>query len=118
MNYNSVMTLDEAIKHCREVADKKCDDCGKEHLQLAEWLEELKENRETINRQNAEIERLEKANKSFSCLGKLYSEIKFEVRKEFAERLKEKSEHFELEKENFVSEADIDRTLAEMENNE
>ena len=35
------MTLDEAIKHCYEVADRKCDDCGKEHLQLAKWLEEL-----------------------------------------------------------------------------
>lgn len=36
------LTLDKAIKHCYEVADKKCDDCGKEHLQLAKWLEELK----------------------------------------------------------------------------
>ena len=37
------MTLDEAIKHCYEVADRKCDDCGKEHLQLAKWLEELQD---------------------------------------------------------------------------
>lgn len=36
------MTLDDAIKHCYEVAERKCDDCGKEHLQLAKWLEELK----------------------------------------------------------------------------
>ena len=35
------MTLNEAIKHCYEVANRKCDDCGKEHLQLAKWLEEL-----------------------------------------------------------------------------
>lgn len=36
------MNIDEAIKHCKEVAEHKCNDCGKEHLQLAEWLERLK----------------------------------------------------------------------------
>lgn len=39
----SKMTLDEAIKHCEEVADSKCDECGAEHRQLAEWLRELKQ---------------------------------------------------------------------------
>lgn len=46
------MTLDEAIKHCVEVA-AECDKyeveieykCGQEHRQLAEWLKELKERR-------------------------------------------------------------------------
>ena len=37
------MTLDEAIEHCEEVANSKCDSCGAEHKQLAEWLKELKE---------------------------------------------------------------------------
>ena len=37
------MTLDEAIKHCEEVVDSKCDECGAEHRQLAEWLRELKQ---------------------------------------------------------------------------
>ena len=53
------MTLDEAIKHCEEVAEKQenkfsisgeflgnnadCKKCAKEHRQLAEWLKELKE---------------------------------------------------------------------------
>lgn len=49
------MTLDEAIKHCEEVAEKYCekveegltaddfcDSCASEHRQLAEWLRELK----------------------------------------------------------------------------
>ena len=43
------MTLDEAIKHCHEVADGAlCEGtvnhkaCGEEHKQLAEWLEEYK----------------------------------------------------------------------------
>ena len=40
------MTIDEAIKHCEEVADSKCDACGAEHKQLAEWLKELKEIKE------------------------------------------------------------------------
>ena len=48
------MTLEEAIKHCEEVAEahtkfnsyggyESCDECGKDHRQLAEWLRELKE---------------------------------------------------------------------------
>ena len=47
------MTIDEAIKHCYEVAagalcksteNQKA--CGEEHKQLAEWLVELKELKE------------------------------------------------------------------------
>ena len=44
------MTLDEAIRHCEEVADRLrqgCDDvamsCEADHRQLAKWLRELKE---------------------------------------------------------------------------
>lgn len=50
-----MMTLDEAIKHCEEIAEKYCekvedgltaddfcDSCASEHRQLAEWLRELK----------------------------------------------------------------------------
>lgn len=50
------MTLDEAIKHCEEVAMEKCKlsdsysfeehKCGEEHRQLAKWLKELKQLRE------------------------------------------------------------------------
>ena len=36
------MTLEEAIIHCIEVASSRCDECGHEHQQLAEWLQELK----------------------------------------------------------------------------
>ena len=31
------MTLDEAIIHCEDVANSKCDKCGEEHRQLAGW---------------------------------------------------------------------------------
>ena len=45
------MTIDEAIVHAREVASRNFDDrvhcirCAEEHIQLAEWLEELKQYR-------------------------------------------------------------------------
>lgn len=37
------MTLQEAIDHCYEVANngEQCDECKGNHLQLAEWLEQL-----------------------------------------------------------------------------
>jgi hypothetical protein len=37
------MTLDEAIQHAQEVADRGCDQCARDHQQLADWLKELKE---------------------------------------------------------------------------
>jgi hypothetical protein len=38
------MTIDEAIRHCEEVAEKMNDcECAADHRQLAEWLRELKE---------------------------------------------------------------------------
>lgn len=41
-----LMSLDDAISHCYDVAEKAdadtCDACRIEHLQLAAWLEELR----------------------------------------------------------------------------
>lgn len=70
------MTLDEAIKHCEEVAEEKenegellcqsesasigCLACADEHRQLAEWLKELKESRVVLDKIKAEIEALPK----------------------------------------------------------
>lgn len=92
MTDNEIITIDEAITHCYEVADRKCDDCGKEHLQLAKWLEELKESREIINRQKAEIERLQDYNENLQTANTALSneilDSKSEAIKEFAERLK------------------------------
>ena len=42
------MTLDEAIEHCKEVANNVCGKCSEDHLQLASWLTELKELRKKI----------------------------------------------------------------------
>jgi hypothetical protein len=48
------MTLDEAIKHCEEVISeqKSCNmmDCANEHIQLRDWLLELKEYREKFGK--------------------------------------------------------------------
>lgn len=56
-----------------------------------QWLEMLTEIINIINRQKSEIERLKTTIDSFTDIGKLYSEIKAEAYKEFAERLKETS---------------------------
>ena len=37
----SEMTIEEAIRHAEEVAQCKCDECGNQHQQLANWLKEL-----------------------------------------------------------------------------
>lgn len=41
------LTMDEAIAHCYDVAEKKkdCEECCMMHLMLARWLEELKDRR-------------------------------------------------------------------------
>lgn len=49
------MTLNEAIQHCKDVAASKCDECGKEHQQLAEWLQELVNLRIKIKRLGTEL---------------------------------------------------------------
>ncbi|NFO56357.1 hypothetical protein FDB39_05585 [Clostridium botulinum] len=45
------MTLDEAIEHLEEKLQEEnfpCEECRKEHLELQEWLEELRESRKVI----------------------------------------------------------------------
>ena len=83
----SKLTLDEAIKHCLEVAEKNdgeaevydllaknhnnqyekltasrfytdCAECAADHRQLAKWLMELKDARATLNDCGVEIEML------------------------------------------------------------
>ncbi len=44
-----MMTLDEAIQHCEEVASNVCGECSEDHMQLANWLKELKELKEKTN---------------------------------------------------------------------
>lgn len=67
--------FDNAIQMCGVV--------NSEQVLLANTLD-------LINQYEAEIEKLEKETKNFGLIGKLYSEIKAEAIKEFAERLKER----------------------------
>lgn len=46
INKSIMMTLDEAIQHAKEVASQCSDkECSMEYIQLAGWLEELKQRR-------------------------------------------------------------------------
>lgn len=82
--------------------------CGKCPYHKFGELCKVKRGRDTldlINRQQAEIERLQNENKQFADIGKMYSEIKSEAIKEFAERLKPKlSVYDEVYVDNLVKE--------------
>ena len=43
----NLKALDKAILHAEEVANNNCNECGREHRQLAKWLKELKNYKET-----------------------------------------------------------------------
>ena len=109
MTDNEIISIDEAIRHCYETyfeRDDLCRECRKEHKQLAKWLEELKESRNTINHQKAKNERL---------LQKL-QQAKSEAIKEFAERLKKHSfvDNLSLDGKETVYVDDIDNLVKEM----
>ena len=90
------MTLDDAIKHCKEVAlqndkdaitfknckeskttlwekltaeqaEHNCKQCADDHRQLAEWLTELKELRVRIKQLESDYEELEELNSKHMC---------------------------------------------------
>jgi len=56
----SKLSLSDAIKHCEEVAETNekegCLECASEHRQLAEWLRELKRDREVLTELDTAIE--------------------------------------------------------------
>ena len=134
MTDNEIISIDEAIRHCYETyfeRDDLCRECRKEHKQLAKWLEELKESRNTINRQaveieelKTEIERMENQNtlllkKKCKDINTARKIIKSEAIKEFAERLKRTSIGLEIGddkklKMTVVSTVAIDNLVKEM----
>ena len=48
------MTINEAIKHCEDVASSQRNECGEEHKQLSEWLKELKCLRKVVDKKYLE----------------------------------------------------------------
>ena len=92
------MTLDEAIVHAREVAERNrnqykncpsdrtdirhqtCEECAEEHEQLAEWLEELKKYREigTVEEcKNSVLKILEAYNKAIDDFSERIKQVTY-----------------------------------------
>jgi len=87
------MTLDEAIKHCEEVAEEKkekacnlydtkayeesreCIWCAEEHRQLSEWLKELKQLREQTRWIPVSSERLPKVADCYAVTRQIGSDL-------------------------------------------
>jgi coenzyme F420-reducing hydrogenase gamma subunit len=83
----SKLTLDEAIKHCLEVAGKYetqteewCKECAADHKQLAEWLTELLQRREWCTQYEVEhisdLERYDMLFREGEILNERYKEAK------------------------------------------
>ena len=64
MNEQEATQLEEAIKHCKEIAEDECGDCGFEHKQLADWLEDYKNTREKQVAKKVEKEVVDEQEKS------------------------------------------------------
>lgn len=61
-----MITIDDAILHCEEVAEKCSDSqCGTDHKQLADWLKELK--RLKTAQPERKTGRWEDINKNYYC---------------------------------------------------
>ena len=121
---------DEQIKKALELCDNwKSGDCL--NCPLADECEKDSEvlihnSLDLINRKEAEIERLQKENNRFADIGKMYSEIKSEAIKEFAERLKATPIRYRIERTEycdklpitkmvpFIDNTDIDNLVKEM----
>lgn len=71
---------DKNMLEQKEVIEKRQSEYETLRKSACDWMYKCKE-------LQAEIDRLQKANESFSCLGKLYSEIKSEAKKEVADSL-------------------------------
>lgn len=107
------MTLDEAIKHCLEVAEgleKKantygikqayipksrepvdCISCATDHRQLAEWLMELKDLRSEQNEEKVFIDELMKENKELKRLLKMAEDCQSNYNNEYFKKINYKN---------------------------
>lgn len=85
------LTADECmakvIRLLLEIVSRQKAEIKKKDTEIAILIRKNEALKDEVSELRAEVERLKKANESFSCLGMLYSEIKSEARKEFAEWL-------------------------------
>lgn len=107
-----------------ELIDRLKAEIEKKGVEIDILIRKNKTLKDEVSESRAEVERLQEANKSFSCMGLFYSEIKSEARKEFAERLTDRiSDKLDRSSDNpdgdnyFITDvfADIENLLAEME---
>lgn len=110
--------IKKALELCVNWEAETCEKCPFDDECESDGSIPLRSAFDLIKRQEAEIEELkETLNATIAgqeTLQKYIPIAKSEAIKEFAERLKDMSEHFWEEKENFVSEGDIDNLVAEM----
>ena len=84
-----INSLEDAIKHCNEVAERlenkngyaytdvTCEECAKEHRQLAEWLKELKyykDRQDLINKSWQELIRYKEGIEKIKMRSQVYRE--------------------------------------------
>lgn len=127
--------IKDAFEHC--VSERPCVECvfklkclnqerlgeyaldliNRQQVKNKELDEKLIIQKGLIDTQQAEIKRLKKEQHQFADIGKMYSEVRAEAVKEFAERLKDKVYYCEKRDntDNFViDEMDIDNLVKEM----
>ena len=75
-----MMTIDEAIHHCNEIACKH-NECASEHKQLSKWLQKLKELKESENLINYINNERNKINFYYDGKEVSWDEIPLDVRK-------------------------------------
>lgn len=85
-----INNIDEAIQHCIEVIGAGgCQDCMEEHVQLVDWLRELKYQRMLRDAQDKYLafigDELEKLTVTAHCHGYLCPEATFETGKRLRE---------------------------------
>ncbi len=115
------MTSDEikkALECCLKTNQAyKCTEC-RYYNKTANCLRNLMTDTvDLINRQKAEIEKLKSEQNGFADISKMYSEIKSEAIKEFAEKIKDEVTYYEDPCGNFVPFVDcrhIDNLAKEM----
>lgn len=85
---------------------------NRQKAEIEALKETIREHAEMLTERNAQIKMLQKENEAFAPLGKMYSEIKSEAIKEFAERLIELGTQEGAYE--YVSVYDIDTLVKEM----
>jgi len=110
------MTLDGAIKHYKEEAEKymeygietECYQCGKENEQLAEWLTELADIKDEIEYCSGDInERIAKAEEERKC----FNDVDISYNQGYIEGLREGEKYINRIKFKKEIQAEIDKIL-------